>query len=73
MDIRILERLLPPSPPLAVRWMAYRCADCGTHSRLDLRVQRLPGARLLIRNGWATMTCHGCGGKRPAVEGLVFS
>lgn len=73
MNLKRLEHFLPPSPPLAGRWMRYRCTACGQATLLDLRVRRLPGVSLLVRRGWATLACRACGGTALTVDGLVVS
>lgn len=73
MNLKSLERLLPPNPPLSGHWARYRCDACQAVTRLDLRVNRLPAVGLLRRAGLVRLACPVCGSASLTAVGIVVS
>jgi hypothetical protein len=73
MNIKSLEHLLPPSPPLAGRWDLYGCSRCGESFRVDRRVHRLPLVPALVRGGLLHVACPECGCDQVRFLGLLVS
>jgi len=72
-DLKLLERLMAPSPALAGRWLAFGCSACNAITQLDLRAMQMPGVRLLMKAGLAGVRCTSCGGTADRVCGYVIS
>lgn len=73
INLKSLEFLLPPSPPLAGRWELFDCQRCAHSFRLDRRVRSLPVVKNAVRLGLLRVCCPQCHCDDVRMTGLLVS
>lgn len=73
LDLKLIEKMIPKSPPLAGRRLAFQCDRCHAATLLDERVFQLPGVRLLSKARLAGVRCEACGNAAMRFRGYAMS